>query len=420
MNSTQAQEKFYMYPGDVWPMANATFGATFINEGGSQKVMFTENAAETGLYELDIPVGEWSEILFSRYDPTGEYVWQDFPSAVPYNGTFNCVTVVGWASNYVLSSYPPAPLRIKFKNTVGWNNVNIYAWSPAGNVFGTWPGATMSVEANNWHSYQIDFHKGFGAHVSNFADGGGYEELLLKGEGILVSTCFETLNGTDVIPCACPKPEILKSSISVGEASVPANWYNAKSTNHATNLQGANLGTFLNAAAFKLGGSITVTSMMDIDAELHYMINNNPALSGKLALAEVSTSLMNGNVFEIVSTDILSSFSLADGDHTIALWFTSAVDDIDDTDDNSGAKYTANFKLDANATGINSSELVKSVTVENGQIIALFEGSAQVELFTSIGQLLLTKTFSDEFVYPAQQGIYIIRINGETYKLLVH
>lgn len=420
MNSAQAQEKFYMYPGTEWPKSNATFGATFRNDGGSQKVMFAESAAEAGLFELEIPAGEWIDILFTRYDPTGQYVWQDFSSAVPYDRKSNCVTVIGWASSYALSSYPPKPVRIKFKNTMGWNNVNTYAWSPAGNVFAIWPGATMSPEANNWHSFQIDFHKGFGAHVSNFADGGEYQELLLKGENILTSTCFEKLPAaTEASVCACPVPEILKSSISIGETSAPANWYNAKSTEHTANLQGANLGTFVNADALKLGGSMTITSMMDIEAELHYMINNNPALSGTLSLSEVSTSLLNGNVFQIANEDILSSLSLADGDYTIAIWFTSAVDDIADTDNNSGAKYVASFKLDANTTGINSSEFVKSVTVENGQIVALFDGSSQVELFTSVGQLQFAGTAVDRFAYPAQQGVYIIRINGEPFKLLV-
>jgi len=159
-NSTVTNEKFYMIPSSQWQSNSATFGAIFKNGAMEVKVPFTQNNT-TGMYELTIPTGAWSQICMKRYSTDGTGDWGGFSTYdavqlkqvnnfISYNNSFNCITIKDWAdgtntSQYFLSTYPtstqikntdagtdlsifPNPVKssIKIKSSVAFNSIQIY------------------------------------------------------------------------------------------------------------------------------------------------------------------------------------------------------------------------------------------------------------------------------------------------------
>lgn len=59
------------------------------------------------------------------------------------------------------------------------------------------------------------------------------------------------------------------------------------------------------------------------------------------------------------------------------------------------------------------------ITSEQGTINAQFNGKAQIELFNSIGKLINSVKAENEFNQQVLNGIYLLRINGQTHKVLV-
>ena len=53
------------------------------------------------------------------------------------------------------------------------------------------------------------------------------------------------------------------------------------------------------------------------------------------------------------------------------------------------------------------------------KVIASLEGKALIELYTISGQLIHNETATEKFEYPVSSGIYLIRVNGKTNKVLV-
>jgi len=53
------------------------------------------------------------------------------------------------------------------------------------------------------------------------------------------------------------------------------------------------------------------------------------------------------------------------------------------------------------------------------QIVGNIEGKAYIELYNITGQLLQKETITGKFIYPFNSGIYLFRVNGKTYKIMV-
>lgn len=86
---------------------------------------------------------------------------------------------------------------------------------------------------------------------------------------------------------------------------------------------------------------------------------------------------------------------------------------------NSGSNYVATFTTD-NPTSVSSrSEVEPTIFVERNLVKATFSGSARVELYSATGQQLKSVVANNEFSETLRSGIYILRINGESHKVLV-
>ncbi|MCD7973850.1 MAG: T9SS type A sorting domain-containing protein [Candidatus Azobacteroides sp.] len=69
---------------------------------------------------------------------------------------------------------------------------------------------------------------------------------------------------------------------------------------------------------------------------------------------------------------------------------------------------------------------VPEITADNpwilnttGKVNVLFNGEAQIDLYTIAGQLLTSEIAYGQFEYAVNTGIYIVRVNGKSYKVVV-
>lgn len=97
--------------------------------------------------------------------------------------------------------------------------------------------------------------------------------------------------------------------------------------------------------------------------------------------------------------------SMIPGDQSIA--YSSAV-----------AGYKATFTKSV-TTNISKIESSLKISTESGKITANFDGKAQVQLFTSSGQLISSVIVENEFNQALKSGVYLLRIDGQSHKVLV-
>ena len=85
----------------------------------------------------------------------------------------------------------------------------------------------------------------------------------------------------------------------------------------------------------------------------------------------------------------------------------------------STAGYIATFSKSI-ATDINHQlQSNFKISTQSGQINVQFDGIAQVELYTITGQLIRSALSNNQFTQSVKKGIYLIRINGQTHKVLI-
>ena len=86
---------------------------------------------------------------------------------------------------------------------------------------------------------------------------------------------------------------------------------------------------------------------------------------------------------------------------------------------NNTANYVATFTTDL-GTGINENVLSNlSVSTKSGSIIARFNGTVRVELYSATGQLIRATQATNQFTQSVKSGAYLLKVNGQTHKVLV-
>ena len=70
-------------------------------------------------------------------------------------------------------------------------------------------------------------------------------------------------------------------------------------------------------------------------------------------------------------------------------------------------------------TDFNPAEQQLILSSENGKLTAKFTGMANIQLFTMTGQLVRSDVFTNEFTQSVKSGAYILRINGESHKVII-
>ena len=62
-------EKLYLVPNSNWNQSNARFAAYFFGSAGDAWVSMTKVDGETNLYEVTVPTGNWTNVIFCRMNP---------------------------------------------------------------------------------------------------------------------------------------------------------------------------------------------------------------------------------------------------------------------------------------------------------------------------------------------------------------
>ena len=63
--------------------------------------------------------------------------------------------------------------------------------------------------------------------------------------------------------------------------------------------------------------------------------------------------------------------------------------------------------------------LQANVTTQGQTICAAFDGTATVNLYALNGQLLDSRVVAGEYTYMASAGLYLLEVDGATYKVAV-
>lgn len=85
---------------------------------------------------------------------------------------------------------------------------------------------------------------------------------------------------------------------------------------------------------------------------------------------------------------------------------------------NGGANYVATFTTD-NTTGINQTVNATIIYSDKNSVNAKFTGNAHIELYSITGQQLKSVVVNNEFSEKVNPGVYVLRVNGKSHKVLV-
>ncbi|VBB48072.1 exported hypothetical protein [uncultured Paludibacter sp.] len=70
-------------------------------------------------------------------------------------------------------------------------------------------------------------------------------------------------------------------------------------------------------------------------------------------------------------------------------------------------------------TGVNKLESSLKLSGNDGKVTARFDGAAKIELYSATGQLIRSANAINEFSEAVKTGMYLVRIDGITHKLIV-
>ena len=130
--------------------------------------------------------------------------------------------------------------------------------------------------------------------------------------------------------------------------------------------------------------------------------------------------------WELANADLLEGLELADGTYTLSFWFESEYTAEYGKDtivaENDSVPYQATFTVEGNGsptTGFDVPALQANVTTQGQTICAAFDGTATVKLYALNGQLLDSRVVAGEYTYMASAGLYLLEVDGATYKVVI-
>jgi hypothetical protein len=141
-------------------------------------------------------------------------------------------------------------------------------------------------------------------------------------------------------------------------------------------------------------------------------ISNKKPMTNSATNAVYSANLLTGD-YKIVSLDKNSAI----------VW-----NDITPSNQTLGSSGNYNLVLDfatfaitaqSITTKLNDNFIFSTIFSGNGNIKVHFDGVAQIELYTVTGQLIRSSSVTNEFIQSVKNGLYLLRINGQTKKIMV-
>ena len=143
-------DTLYLQPAK-WQAENARFVAYFYGASGDAWVDAVARTDDTATYDISVPDGDWTNVIFCRMDgATTENNWDNKwnqTGDLTWDGTNNCFTITDWSEG-TWSTY--VEKIVYFVNTNEWTDVNGFGWTDGIGSNTAWPGkAATLVDANS-------------------------------------------------------------------------------------------------------------------------------------------------------------------------------------------------------------------------------------------------------------------------------
>ncbi|GAB1415485.1 hypothetical protein MASR2M117_08910 [Paludibacter sp.] len=211
---------------------------------------------------------------------------------------------------------------------------------------------------------------------------------------------------------------IHSSYVFIGSNPSTATFYKCSAVDaEKSAFNGINLGA---RKTLEFGGEVKTNPIIGegINVKAYYQIN-------EMGVHEINIPWEkndNGNSVwkNTEGINILSGHSLTDfQEYDLKVWFAANTGNVTVYDSNESDNYVARFTYDSTLTGTSDIQNNYRISTNNGNLKVFLDEIAHIELYTITGQLISSKDYDNVFLQTVQSGIYMLRINGKTHKVVV-
>ncbi len=211
--------------------------------------------------------------------------------------------------------------------------------------------------------------------------------------------------------------KISNSYIFVGQNPATATWYNGSATFQTESFNSKNLGSV--TSPVYLGGEVLTEPIMDgVTVTLHYQIDDMAVKDVNLPF-DSNNGTLNTKWKSTAGTNVFDGYTLTKSQtYSLKVWFSATDGTVTLWDSNNMANYVATFIYDVQTASGNTKN-VSPVIVRDGCLNLNFSENTNVELMNLNGQKLESGNFTGQYVKQLNKGIYILKINGISEKVIV-
>ncbi len=212
-----------------------------------------------------------------------------------------------------------------------------------------------------------------------------------------------------------PPRSVFTSYMTIGGGEL-GTWYNGSGEDQTELFNGANLGEFSNEIL--LGGQAKCYPNTRTDAILWYKIDDGESKQILLPYKELTPNGNNtGFDSQHYGEQAIDISSLAEGNHTLAVWFQPA-EGVEKYDNNSGANFIATFSRVK--TGLDQVAASLRINTTENAVNASFDGKANIRIYSVTGQLIHSETAENSFRKELSKGIYLFKLNNASRKIIIN
>jgi len=211
MLSAQVTIRFKAVPGG-WDKINIYSWQTI---GGSNVEIFgawpgaTSEKDANGFYSVTVPAGKSVGNVIFNNGSGAQFDATNVTDAV-LPACFSISATTATLLEDCAGAIPPPPpadvvLRFKQVGDNNWEKVYIYSWDDRSGsnveIWGGWPGATSTKDANGWYTVEVPNGKSVGNVIFNNNAGAQFDAFAVE-NAPTVSTCYEiTTSAATVVTC---------------------------------------------------------------------------------------------------------------------------------------------------------------------------------------------------------------------------
>jgi len=215
-------------------------------------------------------------------------------------------------------------------------------------------------------------------------------------------------------------PDISKISdsyIFVGQDPATATWYNGSATFQTESFNSKNLGSV--TAPIYLGGEVLTEPIMDgVTATMHYQIDDLAVKDVNLPFNS-NNGTLNTKWKSTAGTNVFDGYTLTKSQtYSLKVWFSATDGTVTLWDSNNMANYVATFIYDVQTASQNTNNFCP-VIVRDGCLYLNFTERTNLEIMSLNGQMIESGIFTGQFIKQLNKGLYIVKIDGFSQKVIV-